>query len=126
MIEPLLLKGPGPWGLWAHGPMGTMGSMESMGAHGNRGAHGSHGAHGTMEAIGPRGPSGRAGGGNFDLLIKAVYFLVSRYDLFLLHLMLPHALKVNPKEIPNLLVSSTYIKAGPMLIERPVYIYIYT
>jgi len=34
--------------------------------------------------------------------------------------MRPPHFQVNPKEIPNLLLSSTYFKAGPTLIERPV------
>ena len=85
------------------------------------------GAHGTLCAQGAHGPMGpkRAGGGRktcptseHDLRLS-----VLPHSLFL-HLMLSghHTFKVNPKEIPNLLLSSTYFKAGPTLIEWPVYV----
>jgi len=98
--------------------MATMGSMGPWGQWGPWG----HGA--------PWGPGGRPAGGNHDLLLKTIYFLVSRRAVFLHLILLPPRFESKPERNSESTYynRATFIYGIPILIERPlytVYIYIY-
>jgi len=129
--EPLLLK----WAigaLWAHGAHGAHGAHEAHGAQGShrgpRGPLGPWGPRGPWGPLGTRGPWGpwpmgprRTGGGRKPCPTSKDYLLLSvlpcsLFCIWCCH----HTFKVIFKEISNLLLPSTYFKAGPTFIEWPV------
>ncbi len=74
----------------------------------------------TQGAQGPMGPR-RAGGGRKPCPTSKDYLLLSVLLRRLFCILCNHYnFKVISKEIPNLLLPSTYFKAGPTLIEWPV------